>query len=73
MFDMQRKPKKAMRKMALYKLGSDRVSHETEILYKVCRSKIPLGVALKGELMVMLRKYLLTEGCEIEENPNYRA
>ena len=68
MFDIWRKPKKAVRKIALYKTGSERMSHDTEILYKVCRSKIPLGVGLKGELIVILRIYLLMEGWAIAEN-----
>ena len=44
------------------------MSHDMQILYKVCRSKIPLGVGLKGELIVILRIYLLMEGWAIAEN-----
>ena len=62
MLDIRRKPKKAVRKIALNRMGSWRVSHEMEMLYKLCKSKTPLGVGLKGEFMVMLRIYLLIEG-----------
>ena len=39
--------------MALKSMGSLRMSHDMEIWYRVGRSKMPLGVGLKGELIEM--------------------
>ena len=50
--------------MALYRMGSARRSQEIEMLYRVRMSKMPLATGVKFEFIVMLRMYLLTDGCE---------
>ena len=64
MFDILRNPKKAVRNMALYRMGSARMSQEIEMLYRVRMLKMPLATGVKFEFIVMLRMYLLTDGCE---------
>ena len=49
-------------------LGSSlRESHAREMSYKVLRSKTPVGVGLKGELMERLLKILITERWDATE------
>ena len=40
------------------------MSQETEMLYKVCMSKMPRGVGLNLEFMEILLRYLWTAGCD---------
>ena len=62
MFNILRKPKKAVMKMALKRSGSGSKSQEIEMLYNVRMSKTPLGSGIKFEFIVMLQMYLQTDG-----------
>ena len=54
MLDIRRKAKNANRKSALNSGGSGRMSHALDMAARVVRSKIPLGVEEKFELIEML-------------------
>ena len=58
MLDIRRKPKNAVKKIALNKIGSGRMSHQMEIWYMVLISNKPLGEGENFELIEMLRRYL---------------
>ena len=64
MLDILRKVKSEIRKIALYNGGSERIAHATESWYIISMEKMPLGVGLKGELMVMLLMNLDMEGSD---------
>ena len=61
MFDILKKPKKASRKAALCRWGSESVVQARDIKSKVGMSKVPLGTGLNFEFIVRLRKYKETE------------
>ena len=52
--------------MARNRMGSYRMSQDSEIRYSVLISKKPLGEGLKDEFIEMLRKYLIRRGCLVE-------
>ena len=51
-----------MRKIALNRLGSDKISYCFEMRYRVGTSKTPLGVGLKGEERDSTLRYLTMIG-----------
>ena len=63
MLDMRKNPQNAVRKMVLYKIGSVKLSHASEILYNVWTSKTPLGVGENLELIEMLCRNLAMASC----------
>ena len=52
--------KNAVRKIALYKTGSCNLSQALEMLTRVSRSKVPLGMGLKVEFIEILLIYAET-------------
>ena len=62
MFDMRRNTKKASRKAALNKGGSERMSQATEIEYIILMSNTPRTVGEYVKLIFILLKYAHTKG-----------
>ena len=53
-FDILRNTKKTSKQAGLYRGGSSKILQVVEIKARVLRSKMPLGMGLKDELMEML-------------------